>query len=198
MPPSIDPHVPMHAIYWLWVIWYASWLATLLWTSRSVARPSRGAQRANLVTTGIGILLLFEPPYFGWHSPQLLQPSDAERWALLPVIAVAFAFAWWARIEMGRLWNGYIARTENHRVIDTGPFALVRHPIYTAIILAALLTGIAQGTLFGIAGATFIAWGLWLKARLEERFLIGELGKEAYAAYRRRVPMLVPFWPKTA
>jgi protein-S-isoprenylcysteine O-methyltransferase Ste14 len=44
-------------------------------------------------------------------------------------------------------------------------------------------------------GALLIALGLWQKARMEERFLIAELGADAYEAYRRRVPMLVPFLP---
>jgi protein-S-isoprenylcysteine O-methyltransferase Ste14 len=44
-------------------------------------------------------------------------------------------------------------------------------------------------------GAVLISFGLWQKARMEERFLSVELGADAYGAYRRRVPMLVPFLP---
>jgi protein-S-isoprenylcysteine O-methyltransferase Ste14 len=47
----------------------------------------------------------------------------------------------------------------------------------------------------GLLGAAVIVFGLWLKARIEERFLTAELGAEAYGGYRRRVPMLVPFIP---
>ena len=47
----------------------------------------------------------------------------------------------------------------------------------------------------GLLGAALIAFGLWLKARVEEDFLTAELGADAYGAYRRRVPMLVPFLP---
>jgi protein-S-isoprenylcysteine O-methyltransferase Ste14 len=55
---------------------------------------------------------------------------------------------------------------------------------------------IAKGTVLGIAGAALLAAGLTLKARMEEQWLRRELGADAYDAYRRRVPMLVPFGPK--
>jgi protein-S-isoprenylcysteine O-methyltransferase Ste14 len=90
------------------------------------------------------------------------------------------------------LWSSQVTRKQDHRIIDTGPYALVRHPIYTGLILAVLATAAVKGTLPGIAGAVFIVWGLWMKARLEERFLRTELGA-AYDDYSRRVPMLIPF-----
>jgi protein-S-isoprenylcysteine O-methyltransferase Ste14 len=107
----------------------------------------------------------------------------------------AFLFAWWARLHLGRLWSSAITRKEDHRVIETGPYALVRHPIYTGLILAIFATAAAQATATSCLGAAFVAFGLWIKARVEERFLTAELGAEAYDTYRRRVPMLVPFTP---
>jgi protein-S-isoprenylcysteine O-methyltransferase Ste14 len=105
----------------------------------------------------------------------------------------ATLFLWWARIYLGRLWSGAITREEGHYIVDSGPYALVRHPIYTGLIGATLATGAAQATTTAIIGCIFVIVGLWLKARAEERFLSAELDPEAYAAYQRRVPMLVPF-----
>ena len=102
-------------------------------------------------------------------------------------------FAWWARIHLGRLWSGSITRKEGHHVVDTGPYRLVRHPIYTGLIGATIATATAAATVTAVVGAVLITFGMWLKARTEERFLTEELGPEAYAAYQRRVPMLVPF-----
>ncbi len=96
---------------------------------------------------------------------------------------------------MGALWSGAIVRKEGHHIVETGPYALVRHPIYTGLIVAIFATAAAQATVTGLIGAALVAIGLWLKARVEERFLTAELGADAYAAYRRRVPMLVPFLP---
>jgi protein-S-isoprenylcysteine O-methyltransferase Ste14 len=116
-------------------------------------------------------------------------------WVCVALIAIGLGFTWWARIYLGRLWSGRVTRKAEHRVVDTGPYALVRHPIYTGLLLAALATAAAKGTVLGIAGFAMLLLGLTLKARLEERWLAGELEGGAYADYRRRVPMLVPGWP---
>ena len=80
-------------------------------------------------------------------------------------------------------------------VIQTGPYRFVRHPIYTGLIAALGSFAVQLATPAALVGVCFVALGFWLKARLEERFLSQELGEAAYAAYRRRTPMLVPFWP---
>jgi protein-S-isoprenylcysteine O-methyltransferase Ste14 len=103
------------------------------------------------------------------------------------------AFAWWARVHLGALWSGTVTRKTDHRVVDTGPYALVRHPIYTGLLFSMLATAIERGRIEPIIGAALVALGLLLQARLEETFLAGELGESAYAGYRARVPMLIPF-----
>ena len=95
---------------------------------------------------------------------------------------------------LGAWWSGAITRKEGHHIVETGPYALVRHPIYTGLIAANFATAAAQATVTGLIGAALVAIGLWLKARVEENFLTAELGADAYAAYRRRVPMLVRFY----
>lgn len=184
---------PLHAIYWLWIVWYATWLASLVWTSRSAARPEWRAHWPYQFATMAGLALLFGPPMAGVRGPNLWTLGAPETWALFGAVFCGFAFCWWARIEMGRLWSGLIALSADHRVIDTGPFALVRHPIYSGIIFAALMTALAQGTVMALAGVAMFVLAFWMKARLEESFLRSELGAAAYDSYRRKVPMLLPF-----
>jgi protein-S-isoprenylcysteine O-methyltransferase Ste14 len=186
---------PLHAIYWLWVVWYASWLASLFWTGRAKSRPDFRKHGPYQMATMAGIVLLFGLPSSKLQVPAFWTPTATETWVLFGLIVCAFTFCWWARIEMGRLWSGLIALSADHRVIDTGPFALVRHPIYSGIIFAAFMTALAQGTVAGLAGAGMFWLAFWMKARLEEYFLRSELGAAAYDGYRRKVPMLVPFWP---
>jgi protein-S-isoprenylcysteine O-methyltransferase Ste14 len=111
------------------------------------------------------------------------------------VMLMGLALTWWARIHLGGLWSSAITRKEKHRLIETGPYAFVRHPIYTGLIIALLATAAIEATLVALLGALLIALGLWVKARAEERFLSTELAPETYESYRRRVPMLVPFIP---
>jgi protein-S-isoprenylcysteine O-methyltransferase Ste14 len=193
------PNMPAeHALFWLWGIWYASWLASLLWAGRAQSRPDWRQHGAYQMATMAGVFLLFVVPSLPVVQPQLWTIVEPMGWLLLALTFLTFAFAWWARITMGRLWNGLISVNADHHIIDTGPFAIVRHPIYTAIIAAAFFLAIDLGTIAALAGAVMFALAFWMKASLEEVFLRKTLGPQDYDAYRRRVPMLVPFGPKAA
>jgi protein-S-isoprenylcysteine O-methyltransferase Ste14 len=111
------------------------------------------------------------------------------------LVVLGLIFAWWARIHLGRLWSSGVTKKAGHYLVDSGPYGIVRHPIYTGILLAILATTAAKGTVLGIAGCLLVMLGAWSKARLEEQWLIRELGEDIYQSYRQRVPMLVPFVP---
>jgi protein-S-isoprenylcysteine O-methyltransferase Ste14 len=145
---------------------------------------------------GLGGLLFAIPAHRYDGALRLWHVGYAAAWVCAAALVVGFGFCWWARVHLGRLWSGQITRKADHHVVDTGPYGIVRHPIYTGILLAVLATMIAKGTILGIAGAVLLATGLWMKARLEEAWLRSELGAEAYDSYRRRVPMLLPFGPR--
>jgi protein-S-isoprenylcysteine O-methyltransferase Ste14 len=118
-------------------------------------------------------------------------------YGLAVVTLLGLLLTWLARIHLVRLWSSAITRKERHRLVDTGPYAFVRHPIYAGIITALVATAAIEATLAALVGAAIICSGLWLKARAEERFLMVELGLDDYKSYCSRVPMLIPFlWPR--
>ena len=125
--------------------------------------------------------------------PSLVTNFLTGAWACVALAAAGFAFCWWARLHLGRLWSANVARKADHKVIDSGPYALVRHPIYTGIIAASLAMMLTRGTAVGLLGFGFTVLSWYLKARLEERYLREQLGAVDYDAYAARVPMLVPF-----
>ena len=106
--------------------------------------------------------------------------------------AAGFAFCWWARLHLGKLWSGFVTLKEGHYIVDTGPYGLVRHPIYTGVMFAALMTALLRATPLAFAGFALVVLGLSMIAKTEERFLSEQLGAEAYGSYKKRVPMLVP------
>jgi protein-S-isoprenylcysteine O-methyltransferase Ste14 len=184
------------AIVALWVTFALSWLAAAWWRNPLDAQVGTKREIPYRIVLLVGGLVLLVPAH-GYSGPWRLWPvTRDEAWVCAALIAVGFAFSWWARIQLGALWSGPITKRANHRVIDTGPYAIVRHPIYTGILLSIYATAAVKGTAFGIAGASIITLGLWMKARLEERWLGQALEPGAYEAYRRRVPMLLPFGPK--
>jgi protein-S-isoprenylcysteine O-methyltransferase Ste14 len=184
---------PVIAISALWGAWVVSWMLAALWSDRAEKRASLGSQALYRLLMAAGAVLFFIPAHGYYGVLRLWHVTWTEAWAAVALTAGGFLFTWWARVHLGRLWSGNITKKADHRVVDTGPYALVRHPIYTGLLIATYATMWAKGTAYGIAGAMLLTFGIWLKARLEERFLRQELGAAAYDDYSRRVPMLVPF-----
>jgi len=175
-----------------WVVWLLSWIAAAFWANRTEKRAFSWDTVFYQITVLVGAVLVTPWTARRLHMQMLWHVGYAGAMVLAFLTLAGLLFTWWARIHLGRLWSGSITRKEGHRVVDTGPYALVRHPIYSGLIFALFATAIAQARISGLAGAGLITFGFWVKARIEERFLTAELGADAYGAYRRRVPMLIP------
>jgi protein-S-isoprenylcysteine O-methyltransferase Ste14 len=186
---------PGLAMNLLWLAFVLSWLLAAFWSGRTEKRAGLSRALPYRIIIFIGYVLVVPHPhqYF-----VLLYPAPALAWAAVAASFAGFAFTWWARLHLGKLWSGAITKKEGHRIVDTGPYAITRHPIYTGLIWAtfcslfAFLSGITPLRLMGFALAVF---GILMKSRLEENWLRAELGTEAYDRYRARVPMLLPFGP---
>ncbi|HEY8950377.1 MAG TPA: isoprenylcysteine carboxylmethyltransferase family protein [Rhizomicrobium sp.] len=178
----------------LWILFALSWIAAVPWSNKVEKRVGLSKELAYRIVLIVGGIVFFIPAHHYEGPLRLWYPSLDLFWTTVVAIVLGFAFAWWARIWLGSLWSGQVTKKENHRVVDTGPYRIVRHPIYTGILLATYATMALKGTILGIAGALIITLGLWMKARLEEGWLEQEV--EGYGAYRHRVPMLLPFGPK--
>jgi len=181
------------AIYALWLLWGMSWLIAAAWSNRTAKRAPWQENMAQRLAVILGVVLLF-----GFYSPRhlalttLWSPSQSFGWAMVGLVLAGFTFAWWARLHLGLMWSSDVGRKADHQIVATGPYRLVRHPIYSGIILAAFATAAQMGTAAALAGAAIMTLAWYIKARFEERFLARELG-QAYEAYAGRVPMLVPF-----
>jgi protein-S-isoprenylcysteine O-methyltransferase Ste14 len=180
----------------IWIGWLLSWMIAAFWTSPTRKRVATWDVWLSRVLLLVGAALLFHTTRCLLREPMLWHVGYHGGYALAGVAFIGILFTWWARIHLGRLWSGTITLKQDHHVVDTGPYALVRHPVYTGLILSILATAAAQATFTGLLGAVAIVIGLWIKARVEERLLTTELGADAYGNYRRRVPMLVPLGPR--
>ncbi len=186
---------PSEILELIWIVWLISWVAASFWSGRTqkgIATLEAWTYRAAMIAGGI-LLIPLTPRLL--KEPQIWDVGYGGACALAVVMILGLGFTWSARIYLGRLWSSAITRKQGHRIIDTGPYALVRHPIYTGLIVGLLATAVAEGRITAWIGAALVILGLWLKARSEERFLTAELGADVYGAYCRRVPMLIPFLP---
>ena len=174
----------------VWIVWLVVWLAAAFWTDRTVKAPPRRYQLLYRALAALGGGLLFGARSEAlrlWHTP------DVIGWVMVGVALGGFMLTGWARIHLGRLWSSGVSRKAEHHIVDTGPYRIVRHPIYAGIIVASAAAAAQRGTGPAWLGMAVMTVGWYIKARLEERFLRDELGAEAYGSYAGRVPMLVPF-----
>jgi protein-S-isoprenylcysteine O-methyltransferase Ste14 len=183
------------------LIAYASWLGFVLtWNvfdrpARTIAAPGARRERLYTLVISLGLVLLMVAPASLKAGRNWLNPPYLD-WAMLLVMAAAIAWCWWARLHLGPLWSATITRKERHRILDTGPYRIVRHPMYTGMSVMYVSMAIISTTVMAVVGAMVMALGLWLKARVEEQFLIEELGAVGYDTYRARTPMLLPRGPR--
>lgn len=172
----------------LWLGWLVSWQVAALWRDKPTVLAPRSEYRLLFAMIALGLVLMYGIIPRG--QPLLWYVGPALGWSMIGLTAAGIAFAWWARIALGKLWSGGVERMAEHRVIDTGPYALVRHPIYTGLIAGAVAMAALQAKPWPIVGAALFSLGFALKARVEERFLERQIG--GYEDYRRRVSMIVP------
>jgi len=183
---------PTKLLALIWLAWVVSWIAASFWSGRTKTHVRTRNSWVYRLPILLGAILL-SPWAAGALGKPLYNPGNVGTYILAAVVLSGISFTWWARIHLGRFWSNAITRKEDHNIVESGPYGLVRHPIYTGLILAILATGTAVATAASLLGALLISFGQWQKARMEERFLMAELGPEAYESYRRRVPMIVPF-----
>jgi protein-S-isoprenylcysteine O-methyltransferase Ste14 len=101
----------------------------------------------------------------------------------------------WARVRLGSNWSAMVTVKQDHELILRGPYAVVRHPIYSGFLLALAGTAIAVGEIRAFIGLGVAFIGFFLKSAAEERFMREEFSEfsDEYARYSQRVKRLIPF-----
>lgn len=176
----------------VWIVWLVTWILAAGWSARTASHHDLGAESPSRVLTLAAVVMILAS-YWPLPDAVLWIASPEIGWAMAGLVVFGLGFTWAARLHLGPLWSSTSAPTEDHRIVDTGPYGIVRHPVYAGLLLAAVATALEGGRLEAIAGALVLVAAISLRAKLEERFLRRDLGDEAYASYRRRVPMLIPF-----
>src|SRR5215469_11506448 len=188
-----DPHFYRHLIAWLWCAWALYWGLTALSSKATVRRESLAARIGYVAALVVGAVLIAWPaPPWTLLGARLWPRSFGAYWFGVALLAAGLAFAVWARVHLGRNWSGSVTVKEGHELIRTGPYALVRHPIYTGLIIAVAGTAITSGTVRALLGLAIVAASLAWKLRAEESFM-RETFRGEYERYSAQVPALIPF-----
>ena len=169
-----------------WAAFWLYWLVTAFSAKRGRVAWSRELRiRAVIVVVAI---LLIRLGAFRGHG------LDTDPWRAgfgLVLFALGLAFAVWARVHIGRNWGLPMTQKSESELVTSGPYRLVRHPIYSGILTAGIGTAVALNwlwlTVVALAAVYFV-----YSALVEERYLADRF-PDTYPAYKRSTRMLVPF-----
>jgi protein-S-isoprenylcysteine O-methyltransferase Ste14 len=131
-----------------------------------------------------------------WDNLALDQnASNVLGWVAIPILAAGFALFWYSHYTIGHYWSIRIGIKQSHRLVTQGPYAYIRHPLYTALFLGYL------GTVFALQSWTLTVWfpvfiaSYVIFAKEEENVMERSFGEE-YRSYRRETGMFLPNWPR--
>jgi protein-S-isoprenylcysteine O-methyltransferase Ste14 len=169
-----------------WAAFWLYWIVAAFSMKRGRFAWSREL-RIRVVIVAIAILLVRVGAFreYGAKSDPLLVGVG------LVLFALGLGLAVWARVHLGRNWGTPMSQKDEPELVTSGPYRLVRHPIYSGILLAGAGTAVALSWLWlsavALAGIYFV-----YAATVEERHL-SEQFPDDYPLYRRSTKMLVPF-----
>lgn len=177
---------------YLWLIWWLIWWAWAFSSKKTQQRETIASRLSYTAIVWAAVYLLF----FARHLGVFLMGDIFPRrtwiaWTGVAITALGFAFTLWARAILGRNWSSNVTVKVGHEFIRTGPYRLVRHPIYTGILIAALGSIITQDEWRGILAFLLLWLAFDIKRRKEEQFMRQTFGSQ-YDDYTRTTGALFP------
>ena len=177
----------------MWLSYVAYWWAMSTNVKATERREPCASRLARLVLMVCAVALLSLPSVpLPLLSERFLPPGAWCFWSGAAVTAGGLLFSVWARRHLGKNWSQAVTVKEGHELITSGPYALVRHPIYTGLLMGFVGSAVARGEWRGLLAVALVFVALWHKLRLEEKWMRAQFG-ESYEAYSRRVAALVPY-----
>jgi len=176
----------------MWLAWGIYWLVSARDVKRTVRRESLRQRLIYLLPT------LLVAPIFFWNgmamglSGRMTDHPLVMYWAGTAILAAGLLLSVWARRVLGRNWSGMVTVKQDHELVESGPYRLVRHPIYTGLLVGLSGSAISWNHWFGVYAVAVLFLAFWLKLRREEAFMRETFG-EKYEAYCARTKRLVPF-----
>jgi protein-S-isoprenylcysteine O-methyltransferase Ste14 len=177
----------------VWGLVAIYWIVGMVRAKPTVRRESILSSALHVALGCAAVFLVWGPATdIGFFSHRVTSAAAWVQWLGLAATIGGCAFAIWARASIGANWSSMVTVKQNHELILHGPYAVVRHPIYSGFLLALAGTAIAVGEIRAFIGLGLAFIGFLLKSAAEERFMREEFSDE-YARYSQRVRRLIPF-----
>jgi len=177
----------------LWGFFWGYWGIAGLQASKARRAESKTSRLIHLGLVFFAFLLVgFDGLGIGLLAWNILPQSELVYISGITITALGLLFAVWARVQLGRYWSGIITIKTDHHLIRTGPYAWVRHPIYTGILAGMIGTSIAVAEIRGLLAVVLIFIAYFRKIQIEETWLVKQFGAE-YIQYQHDIKAIIPF-----
>jgi protein-S-isoprenylcysteine O-methyltransferase Ste14 len=183
-------HVSAFILAAIWIVFVVVWLALAVDTKAYAQRNvSAWAMRVLLLS---GVVAFLRIPSFGHFFARIEHAvwNPALAGIGLALVGLGIGLAIWARLHLGRNWGMPMSLKQDPELVTSGPYAYVRHPIYTGIILA-VLGSVLVSVWWIPAFVLFCGYFVW-SAKTEEKIMLKQF-PDRYPGYMKRTKMLIPF-----
>jgi protein-S-isoprenylcysteine O-methyltransferase Ste14 len=174
-----------------WGVFIAVWIVSAFSVKRTKAQQALPQRLLYLVIIVVAAVLLNgSAGIIHWNRAVVPHGVGAGIFGDFLVLVGLFV-AVWARATLGGNWSSRVTLKEDHELTEVGPYRVIRHPIYSGLLLMILGTAVLVGQVGGFVALVICFCGFWVKLRQEEILLTKHL--PGYAEYMRRTKALVPF-----
>ena len=182
----------LHLASLAWIAFLAYWIISAFKLKSTKRREPSVERVVYLVFMVATYFLLFSDRIdFGVLGRRFVAPDPTFGAIGVAITVVGVAFAIWARWHLGENWSATVTVKQGHELIRSGPYGLIRHPIYTGMLLALAGTALALGEYRGLLSLAMAVACFYLKARKEERYLVQEFG-EGFKEHAEQTGMFLP------
>jgi protein-S-isoprenylcysteine O-methyltransferase Ste14 len=184
-------------VEYLWSAFGLYWLAAAA-RGRSAAGTEHQTGESHLfrvvrlsILAATFALLFWQRLAIGFLGSRFISDFPALDYAGFVATLAGLGLATWARIHLGQNWSDKVVIQAGHQLIRTGPYARLRHPIYSGVLLGVLGTALVLGEWRGVIAFLLLLSNYAVKARKEDRVLAESFGGE-FQEHRRRAGFLLP------
>jgi protein-S-isoprenylcysteine O-methyltransferase Ste14 len=181
-----------HTVTTLWMAWLIYWAISAQNVRRAQSLEPIHWRLATVAILVVAAILIFSPYLaYGFLGGRFVPANKVIAGIGLAMIVTGMAFSIWARRHLGQFWSARVTLKVDHELIQSGPYARVRHPIYSGLLLAMLGTALFIGEWRALLGVAIFFVAHWQKAHREEALLSRQFGT-AYEQYCGRTGSLIP------
>ncbi len=174
----------------IWTVLCLYWMLSALRTKPVKSCESLGQRLGYVLPLALGVTLLFNPrAHYSWLGRCFAPDTIAVAGIVLTAAGVALAM--WARLVLGENCSAAVSIRKNQELIRMGPYCIMRHPIYTGMLLGLLGTAVVVGEVRSLLALVILGLGSYLKARKEEVFRLREFGA-GFEAHAKHTGMFLP------